>query len=556
MYPNSILDETQFLEYKPIEGYDYEQLNNQFPAPEIENQPVDEELPALEDVNNTINQFDAQRLSVQVPDLDNHDQTPFLIPEFDQLTKRIANSKLKSKSAYPDLNSPASQQLLSCSRSKFKRLPDEIVPDCAGKLSTVEIIELAAEKFIKFSTQQVNGYTMFTHPYGSSAFSSLSIDETREVELVFQLLKAAENVGWKQFDVASKFITRCGWVACHSGSPVERLVYHLCEALQKRIGKEIGIPVATKLEKQGLKNENPMAIGTNMTFLAVYQALPFNQVLHFTGIQAIIDQVGTSNQVHLIDIHIRSGVQWTLMMQALANQSSQIQLLKLTAFATTSDVQEVAETGKRLESFATTLSLPFSFKMLVLSDITEVEKNQFEVEDGEVIAVYCHMILRTMILKPQRLENMMRAIKTINPSIVVIAEVEANHTSTSFVKRFTETLFFYGAYFDCLEACMSGDNVHRSVMEGVHFADGIQNIVASEGDERMSRSVKMDTWKSFFARFGMVEIELSDSCLYQAQLVLQRFSCANYCMLENNGKCLIVGWKGTPLHSLSTWKFI
>ncbi|CAH1425940.1 unnamed protein product [Lactuca virosa] len=103
---------------------------------------------------------------------------------------------------------------------------------------------------------------------------------------------------------------------------------------------------------------------------------------------------------------------------------------------------------------------------------------------------------------------------------------------------------------------MSGDNVHRSMMEGVHFADGIQNIVASEGDKRMSRSVNMDTWKSFFARFGMVEIELSDSCLYQAQLVLLRFSCANYCMLENNGKCLIIGWKGTPLHSLSTWKFI
>ncbi|CAH1425941.1 unnamed protein product [Lactuca virosa] len=247
MYPNSILDETQFLEYNPLEGYDYEQVDNQFPAPEIENQAVDEELLPLEDVSNTINQFDARRLSVQVQDLDNHDQAPFLKLEFDQLTKGVSNSKLKSKSAYPDLNSPASLQLLSCSRSKFKRLPDETVPDCAGKLSTVEIIELAAEKFIKFSTQQVNGYTMFTHPYGSSAFTSLSIDETREVELVFQLLTAAEN---------------------------------------KRIGKEIGIPFATKLEKQCLKNENPMAIGTNMTFLALYQALPFNQVLHFTGIQS------------------------------------------------------------------------------------------------------------------------------------------------------------------------------------------------------------------------------------------------------------------------------
>ncbi|KAL4588792.1 hypothetical protein LXL04_001687 [Taraxacum kok-saghyz] len=566
MYPNSILEETQFLEYKPFEGY--EQMYNRFTAPEMENLAVDEELPPLEDVNTTINiycnQFDTHQLSVHVHDLDNHDQTSFSVPEFDQLTKGITNSKLKSKSAYPELSSPASLELQSCYRSKFKSLPEAYiekdVPEFGKNLSAVEIIKLAAEKFIKFSTQQVNGYTMFTHPYGSSAFTSLSIDETREVELVYQLLTAAEKVGRKQFDIVSKFIARCGRVACDSGSPVERLVFYFCEALQKRIGKEIGVHVATKRERKvtliGLKNENPMGLGTNMTFLAAYQALPFNQVLHFTGIQAIVDHIGTSKQVHLIDIHIRSGVQWTVMMQALADKSPQIKLLKLTAFATTLDAQKVGETGRRLESLATTLSLPFLFKIMVLSDITEVETEQFEVRDGEAVAVYCHMILRTMIVTPRRFENMMRAIKMINPSIVVIAEVEANHTSTSFVKRFTEGLFFYGAYFDCLEACMSQDNAHRAVVEGVHFSDGIENIVAAEGEERMSRSVDMETWRLFFARFGMVDIELSDSCLYQAQLVLQRFSCESSCMLENNGKCLIVGWKGTPLHSLSTWKFI
>ncbi|KAI3774767.1 hypothetical protein L1987_49329 [Smallanthus sonchifolius] len=251
-----------------------------------------------------------------------------------------------------------------------------------------------------------------------------------------------------------------------------------------------------------------MALGTNPTFLACHQALPFNQVLQFCGIQAIIDQVGTSSKVHLIDIHIRSGVPWTAMMQALTERKSHIKLLKLTAIATSSDVQKVGKTGKRLESFAKTLNLPFLFKILVLSDITEVKEEQFEVHDGEAIAVYC------------------------------------------------QVLFFYGALFDCLEACMSRYDAHRAVLEGVHFADGMQNIVAAEGDERISRSVYIDTWRLFFARFGMVEIELSESCLYQANLVLQQFSCASSCTLENNGNCLVVRWKGTPLHSLSTWKFV
>ncbi|KAL4588790.1 hypothetical protein LXL04_001685 [Taraxacum kok-saghyz] len=243
--PNSILDESQFPEYKSFE--EYEQVYDQFP--EMESAAVDEELPPLEDVNSTIdsycNQFDAHPLS--------QDQTTVSIPELDQLTKGVTDSALKSNLAYPEHNSPASLELLSCIRSKFKHLPkasiDETVPESAGKLSTVEIIELAAEKFIKFSTQRVSGYTMFTHPYGSSAFTSLSIDETREVELVFQLLTAADKVCRKQFDIACKFITRCGWVASDSGSPVERLVFYFCEALKKRIGEETGVPFATKREK-------------------------------------------------------------------------------------------------------------------------------------------------------------------------------------------------------------------------------------------------------------------------------------------------------------------
>ncbi|MFS7979784.1 putative transcription factor GRAS family [Helianthus anomalus] len=297
-------------------------------------------------------------------------------------------------------------------------------------------------------------------------------------------------------------------------------------------------------------------MGTNPTFLACHQALPFSQLLQLCGIQAIIDQIGTSSKVHLIDIHIRSGVQWTAMMQALVERKSPITLLKLTAIATSSDVQKVVETGKRLESFAKALRLPFLFKVLVLSDITEVKQEQFEVQHGEVVAVYCQTILRTMVSRPQGLENLMRSIQKINPLVIVVGEVEANHNSNSFVNRFTEALFFYGALFDCLEACMSRDDPHRAIVEGVHIADGLQNLVAAEGDERTNRSVYLNTWRIFFTRFGMVEIELSDLCVFQAKLVLQQFSCASSCTLENNGKCLVVGWKGTPLHSLSTWRFV
>ena len=85
--------------------------------------------------------------------------------------------------------------------------------------------------------------------------------------------------------------------------------------------------------------------------------------------------------------------------------------------------------------------------------------------------------------------------------------------------------------------------------------NGIRNIVAMEGNGRIARSVKMEVWSAFFARFRMVELGFSDSSLYQANLVIKQFPCASSCTLDRIGKSVIVGWKGTPVHSISIWKF-
>ncbi|KAJ4835769.1 hypothetical protein Tsubulata_045974 [Turnera subulata] len=108
--------------------------------------------------------------------------------------------------------------------------------------------------------------------------------------------------------------------------------------------------------------------------------------------------------------------------------------------------------------------------------------------------------------------------------------------------------------FDCLDACMERDNPYRMIIETVYFGRGIRNTKASEGEQRVIRYVNIKAWRGYFARFGMVETGLSSSSLYQAKLILQKFPCGSFCNLDNDGQCLIIGWRGTPLHSLSAWK--
>ncbi|CAK7348432.1 unnamed protein product [Dovyalis caffra] len=423
---------------------------------------------------------------------------------------------------------------------------------CSGgrkKLSTEEIIRVAGSRFIQFSDQRYDDFSMLMHPFGY-ALSGLSEEETRDVELTHLLLATAEKVGYQQFDRASRLLSRCEWVASERSNPLQRVVYHFSEALRRRVDEAKGR--LTPMETKGKpKCETPHGLSTHIALLSIHQKVPFNQVMQLTAIQAIIENVGSARKIHLIDLEIRSGVQWTALMQALTE--CRLDRLKITAVGLRG-IQKIEETGKRLETFAKSMNFPFTFKPIQVSCMSEIKEELFETAADETVVVVSNMILRTMLSRPACLENLMGVIKNLNPSIMIVSEVEANHNSPIFVNRFIEALFFYGAYYDCLETCLEQNPEHRRKTEAI-FSNGIENIVAMEGSDRITRNVKIDVWRAFFSRFSMVEVGFSESSLYQASLIPKQFPYGSSCTLEKNGKGLIVGWKGTPMHSLSAWKF-
>ncbi|KAI4303146.1 hypothetical protein MLD38_038812 [Melastoma candidum] len=99
------------------------------------------------------------------------------------------------------------------------------------------------------------------------------------------------------------------------------------------------------------------------------------------------------------------------------------------------------------------------------------------------------------------------------------------------------------------------DKETRESMESTFFVPAIKNIVAAEGDDRKCRNVTVDVWKAYFSRFEFEEVDLSETALYQASLVAEEFRCGKSCTFERKGMSLIVGWKGTPVQSISLFKF-
>ncbi|XP_062143903.1 DELLA protein RGL1-like [Alnus glutinosa] len=414
-------------------------------------------------------------------------------------------------------------------------------------LSTEEAMRVAGARYVQFSIKMYDDNYMPMHPFGF-ALSGLSEDEKSDVELVHFLLSAADNVGYRQYDRAGRLVLRCEWMSSARANPVQRVVFHFAQALRERIENESPASVNTL---KGFQQKNEMIIIP--TFLTVYKQLPFTQILLFAGIQAILENIAFERKIHLIDLGIRCGVHWTILMQALAERTPDcpIELLKITAVGSSTDIEE---TGKRLASVAESLNLPFSFKSVLLSDMKHVKEELFETEDDEAVIVLAPLILRIMVSRPSCLENLMTVIKSLNPSMMVVIEIEANHNSPTFVNRFIEALFYFSALNDGLQTCMKQYDEDRMRIERA-LGGQIRNIVAKEGRERTVRNVTMDVWRVFFARFRMVEIGFSETSLFQASSFIKLFACRSSCTIDQNGKCLIVGWKGTPIHSLSLWKF-
>lgn len=122
--------------------------------------------------------------------------------------------------------SSASLELLNNCGRLFKKSSEENLSNVhineahvgnISKLSTEEILRVAGERYIQYSTQRVDGLSMFIHPY-ASALSGLSIEQTRDMELVHLLLAAAEEVDQQQFHLASQSIARCLWKASVTGN--------------------------------------------------------------------------------------------------------------------------------------------------------------------------------------------------------------------------------------------------------------------------------------------------------------------------------------------------
>ncbi|CAK9157177.1 unnamed protein product [Ilex paraguariensis] len=149
------------------------------------------------------------------------------------------------------------------------------------------------------------------------------------------------------------------------------------------------------------------------------------------------------------------------------------------------------------------------------------------------------------------LKIILKSIKKLNPTLLIVVEQDANHNGPFFLGRFLESLHYYSAIFDSLEATLPRNSPQRMKIEKYHFAEQIHNIVVCEGYGRIERHERADQWRRQLGRADFQVVGLK--CMSQVRMMLSVYGCDGYTLANEKG-CLLLGWKGRPIMLASTWQ--
>ncbi|CAN0901611.1 DELLA protein RGL2 [Linum grandiflorum] len=447
-------------------------------------------------------------------------------------------------------------------------------PAPSPPLSAEEVVRIAGTRIVQHSSRKAGSPSMLQIPFDPS-LSYLSHQDLKNVELAEYLLAAAERVGDKQFHHAAALLNLCDAMSSETGNPVQRLGHVFSKALRDRISLDMGRAQETDHNKPiSPPPHDPHDSIITTTEFAIRGMergeMPLFQVPHLVGVQAILENVATSSRIHVIDLRIRTGQHWVALIQGLVSRRSDptnpqpVELLRVTAVYTASSDESssssIEETGNRLSEFAKSMNIPFRFDIVVMEDNgwTGFNPDRFGLNrNEESLVVYSEWGLRRLLTKPRDAERVMKTLKQMNTRVMITVEVEANLNSPNFSGRFVEALFHFSAVFENIECCNPNrDDPNRVMIETVYLGDQISNILATEGEARYMRSVKIDVWRRFFKQFGMEEIEPSAAALHQAKLFMEKYVSGQPYTIGMDGKSMVLGFKTTPMICVSTWKFV
>ncbi|XP_030494481.2 GRAS family protein RAD1-like [Cannabis sativa] len=378
------------------------------------------------------------------------------------------------------------------------------------------------------------------------------------LHLVHMLLACAEAVGCRDTQLADSMLNQIWSSVTPYGDSLQRVSYCFANGLKSRLSF-----LQNNVNTNGTFMNGSMEFSVSLeekieAFQLLYQTTPFIALGCMVANEAICQAATNKDYLHIIDLGMEHTLQWPSLIRTLASrQEGSPKQLRITGLID-EDQTLVAELKTSMNSLveeANSLGVTLKFNLIseqVTPSLFTKEKLDLREEEGEALFFNGFMHLHKYVKESRgSLKSILQSIKKLSPTLFTIVEQDANHNGPFFLGRFLESLHYYSAIFDSLEASLPRNSQQRMKIERHHFAEEIRNIVAFEGPSRIERHERVDQWRRQLGRAGFQVLGLK--CLSQARMMLSVYGCDGYTLSTEKG-CLLLGWKGRPILLASAWQ--
>ncbi|XP_004298743.1 PREDICTED: scarecrow-like protein 28 [Fragaria vesca subsp. vesca] len=394
------------------------------------------------------------------------------------------------------------------------------------------------------------------NPYGDAGVEAEDEEESEVEQQGFELLSllnaCIEAIGMKNIAAINHFIAKLGELASPKGSAISRLTAYYTEALALRVTRLW--PHVFQISPPREFDRGDDESGTAMRLLN--QVSPIPKFLHFTSNEILLRAFEGKDRVHIIDFDIKLGLQWPSLFQSLASRTNPPSHVRITGVGESK--QELNETGDRLAGFAGALNLPFEFHPVV-DRLEDVRLWMLHVKEQESVAVNCAFQLHKTLYDTTggAFRDFLGLIRSTNPTIVLMAEQEAEHNEPRLEARVSNSLRYYSAIFDLIGSSLPLDSPARIKVEDT-VAREIRNIVACEGSDRLERHEGFEKWRMLMEQGGFRCNGITDREFLQSQFLLKMYECENYSVKKQGQRhegpaALTLSWMDQPLYTVSAW---
>ncbi|KAJ3689838.1 hypothetical protein LUZ61_019002 [Rhynchospora tenuis] len=369
--------------------------------------------------------------------------------------------------------------------------------------------------------------------------------ENQPPPLVEQLLEAAKMVETGNASGARGILARLNHqLPVPAGKPLFRASYYFKEALNQILSGSASVPSSPVSSPYDVA----MKLGAHKAFNELSPVLHFT---NFTSVQALLDELGAADRIHIIDFDIGIGGQWSSFMQEIAQRrcsptgTGNIPVLKVTAFVTplSHHLLELHLIRDNLCQFANDLNIPFEFNILSLESFDPSELLAMS-GGGEAIAVNLPV---SSVYGPS-FPTLLRLVKQLCPRILISIDRGCDRGDLAFSPHFYHAFQSYFSLIDSLDSVgpnmETANRIERYVLRPMIEASVV-------GRHRMVD--KMLPWKNLFATAGYTPVPFSNMAEAQAECLAKRVQVKGFHVDRRQGS-LVLYWQHGELVSISAWK--